>query len=202
MGSLLTIAVVLLANAALWIGAQTLGALASGWALLARAYRFRGPFRGRTWRVPGCELARMKWEGSDDILTALFPFLPLDMTDELFGAEATEFELGANADGLYLAAGRISFRPGHPPIFVPWADIAVGSAKHSWANYFLGRRGWAEGPPAGPDDPLVFRFRHAPKVLLQVPGPAAAELAAAAGSAWPGLLQPEPTPSPAPRPTP
>jgi len=206
MGSVSTIFGIIVVFGALWVGVQILLARATGWTLLAHAYRLFAPFRGTTWRSPTYWMIRMKWDNFAAGLTASFPFLPRDVPDEQFGSESGELKLGANAEGLYLAQS-FAFRPGRPPLLIPWGDIAVNrrsvglieALKQSFDQRF-----WPAEPSAPPAegpgesaDPvyLVFRFRKAPGVLLQLPEADGRRAAEAAGSAWPGILQSPEVPS-------
>jgi hypothetical protein len=191
---------VVLLYGGLWVGVLVLAAHASGWAALARAYRRPAPFRGQVWRLPNCRLTRMKWREYEGALVAFFPFLPLDITDDQLGAAAGELTVGGDPEGLYLAEPHLLFRPGHPPVFVPWGDVAVTPRRAPWyeelRRQFSGRYWPAEqAPPAGAGAGefgdrtyWVFRFRRAPGVLLQLRESDGRRLAAAAAGSWPGEL--------------
>jgi hypothetical protein len=70
----------------------------SGWALLARKYRIRGRFNGRRcWFVSG-----------------RIGIVPI----------ARGLVVGANSEGIYLAVFPL-FRPGCPPLLIPWSDTSV-----------------------------------------------------------------------------
>jgi hypothetical protein len=70
----------------------------SGWAVLARHFRFRGKFIGSRWR---CQSGNMRWFcGYSNCLT-----------------------VGANSEGLYLST--LPFFPlFHPPLFIPWTEVS------------------------------------------------------------------------------
>lgn len=70
-----------------------------GWHALAQRYRCASDFSGERWRFRS---GKMRWNASfSNCLT-----------------------LGANRDGLYLAVVFL-FRPGQPPLFIPWSEITV-----------------------------------------------------------------------------
>jgi hypothetical protein len=175
----------------LWIGFQFLSSHLGGWALLAREYPNSRPFIGPRWQAEACRLLRMKWEGSKSSLQAFFPALPLDIPDEVFSALTLDLEIGANAKGLYLASTRLS-RPGHPALFVPWADIVINRLRRPWTEYLTQARLGFTDSRIGPEtdshfERFAFRFRKAPLVLLLVDEQNANLMASAAGDAWPGL---------------
>lgn len=70
-----------------------------GWHALTQRYRFKQDFVGEQWRFRS---GKMRWNAS-------------------FGNCLT---LGANRNGLYLAV-LFLFRPGQPPLFIPWSEITV-----------------------------------------------------------------------------
>jgi hypothetical protein len=204
---LASIALIILAFAGLWAGMELWSAHAFGWSSLARAYRLRGSFAGQVWRLQDCHLVRMRWAGFERSLNAFFPLLPRDVPDEVFGAEDHELDVGATPEGLYLAVspakgvlgrkvrGKVLrvLQVWHPPLFIPWSDIAVSAESIHWINELIGvrlsilRRG--RRAANGWIDCLMFRFRRAPGVLLQLREEQARPLIAAAGSSWPGLVQ-------------
>jgi hypothetical protein len=193
MQSLAFIALILLAFAGLFAGMQLWSAHAFGWSSLARAYRFSGPFRGQVWRLKQCRLVRMRWAGFEGGLNAFFPSLPRDLPDEVFGTENLELDIGGNAEGLYLAVpSRLQFW--HPSLFIPWSDVAVSAEKIHWISYLTPHRRivitWRGARVEGGwIDCLVFRFRRAPGVLLQLNEEETRPLIATAGSSWPGVVQ-------------
>lgn len=180
----------------LWTGARVLGARLLGWAELARAYRFAGSFQGDVWLCRSCQLVRMKWDGYEESLNTFFPALPRDIPDDQRGMVMGEVNLGANPEGLYLAPSSFCFRPGHPPLLIPWHDVAVTAERAYWINYLAGSRFWPpERDACVAKDSwawvacLVLRFRRAPGVLLQIRESEGRRLAAAAASSWPGPPQ-------------
>jgi hypothetical protein len=200
-----TIFGIILVFGALWAGVQILIARAAGWTLLARAYRFYGAFQGAVWTCPTYKMIRMKWDEFDGALRASFPWLPRDIPDEQSAARDGVLKFGANVEGLYLAQPFV-FRPGHPPLFIPWRDIAVNQRsvglieelKQSFGQRFWPAElsGLADGAGGSGDRVyLVFRFVKAPSVLLQLPQSHGRRVAEAAGSSWPGILQPRAMPS-------
>jgi len=71
----------------------------SGWALLARKFRLRSKFTGSRWRGQSGTMRRLC--GYSGCLT-----------------------VGANSEGLYLATLPL-FPLFHPPLFIPWNEIAI-----------------------------------------------------------------------------
>jgi hypothetical protein len=190
-----------------------------GWASLARRYRFRGriartadyhyrpgwaracrfseQFVGPVCRLREGRLVNMRWAGFEASLNAYFPYLPRDVPDAISGSATYELDVGANSTGLYLAV-QSGLKIWHPPLFIPWSDIAVSAERIEWANY----SNWLLAPDWGYDgrgrgarvssgwlDCLVFRFRKAPKILLQLREEDAQPIVVAAGSSWPELVQ-------------
>jgi hypothetical protein len=150
-------------------------------------------------------MVRMKWDGFEGALRASFPWLPRDIPDEQAAARGGVLKFGANAEGLYLAQPFV-FRPGHPPLFIPWPDVAVNRRSIGWIEELkqsFNQRIWPAELTGPADDTgvsgdrvyLVFRFRKAPGVLLQLPESDGRRVAEAAGSFWPGILQPRAIPS-------
>ncbi len=127
----------------LWVGACFLGARVSGWSALAEAYRVPEPFRGPSWTLP---FVGRWWGGYTYCVRA-----------------------GANAKGLALS---VMIFPGHPPLFIPWDEIAVERVKR-WFLFITVR----------------CRFRRAPTVCLDLyfSRRLRRRLAETAGRAWPGF---------------
>jgi hypothetical protein len=108
-------AVVLAAYPFFWVGLLKLISWMDGWSRLAVAYRATAPFAGNRLRFVSGELYGGPLFG-----------MPCN-----FGFCLT---LGSCAKGLYLAVA-LPFRPGHPPLFIPWRDLAVRTEKHWLASY-------------------------------------------------------------------
>ena len=124
-----------------WVVVGFVVAQIGGWGPLARFYRLNNPFTGERWYFrSGRKRLTMRY---DSCLT-----------------------IGANAEGLYLAV-LFLFRFGHPPLFIPWQDIAVRTGKTLWWR-------WTE-----------FRFRQAPGVFLRVFGQIGDDVKSVAGQFWP-----------------
>jgi hypothetical protein len=83
-----------------WCALLFLIAALTGWMRLARGFRETSTFTGPIW---GCQSARMRW-GSH------------------YGSC---LNVGADVMGLKLSV-LFLFRPFHPPLFIPWSEIAVG----------------------------------------------------------------------------
>jgi hypothetical protein len=120
-----------------WIAASVAVAVIGGWNELSHFYRSEKPFDGRRWYFRS---GRMRWN--------------------------TKYSgclmIGANAQGLYLAAF-ILFRVGHPPLFIPWQDISANTGKTLWWK-------WTE-----------YRFRLTPTVWLRIYGNLSDEIKSTAG---------------------
>jgi hypothetical protein len=103
--------------ALLWVAVCFLIGRLSGWQALAERYRFDGDFTGTRWRFRS---GRMRWTMHyGNILT-----------------------LGADSSGVYLSVFRL-FRAGHPPLLVPWREIAVTERRFffvRWTGLILGRK--------------------------------------------------------------
>ena len=106
-----------------WCVIVVLIAAVGGWRSLARVYRNQLPFSGHTWHFRSARMGIVKYKGA--------------------------LTIGVNPAGLYLAAFPL-FRPGHPPLFIPWHDITVSSESR-----FLG-------------NVIVFKFRQAPGASLEL----------------------------------
>ncbi len=53
-----------------------------------------------------------------------------------WGHYSSVIRLTAAADALY-ASVLFPFRPGHPPLRIPWNEIQIGKAKFLWRSYVL-----------------------------------------------------------------
>jgi hypothetical protein len=93
---------------AVWFGSMHLIAAVGGWRDLARVYRAEMPMEfARRWRFRGCTMR--------------------------FGTHYNGcLTIGASAMGLHLSLWSV-FRPGHPPLFIPWSDITTSVQR----NLFL-----------------------------------------------------------------
>ena len=128
-----------------WILVSHLVARIGGWTVLSTFYRLSSPFDGERWRFQSGE---MRWKvGYNSCLT-----------------------LGVNASGVYLSVFFL-FRLGHPPLFIPWADISVKEKKGLVFTY------------------AEFRFRQAPTIPLRVRERLGRRMVTAAGIPWPEVGQ-------------
>jgi hypothetical protein len=93
---------------AMWCAMGVFVAWAGGWAELAMHYRNEGPFEGRKWRFSSARF------GSGTSYSGMLT-------------------VGANRQGLYLAVLPL-FRPGHPPLFIPWEDVRKPARR--WYDFF------------------------------------------------------------------
>lgn len=91
----------------IWVSVVFLLSRLSGWSKLAQTYREQQPFVGQLHRRCSATLG-------------------------LVGYNKT-LVLGANEHGLHLAVPRI-FALGHPPLFVPWADVEAERGKTLWVQ--------------------------------------------------------------------
>lgn len=106
----------------MWLAVTLVISAVGGWRALAACYRSDLPFTGRMWRFrPGMMGGIVRYNGA--------------------------LTIGVNPAGLYVAAMPL-FRPGHPPLFIPWPDITVGSQRRLLASF------------------VVFQFRQAPNASL------------------------------------
>lgn len=112
----------------------------AGWAQLAEAYRSDVPFSGPQFTTFYTYIGWIKYGGL--------------------------VQWGAGPEGLHMSC--LWLKRWHPPLLVPWADVAVS---RKWAlvgaNY-------------------EFRFRARPSISVTIHEQTALKLAQAAGSAWPG----------------
>jgi hypothetical protein len=116
-------------------------AMIGGWQGLAENYRATEPFEGRRWRF---QSGSMRWgTGYRNCLT-----------------------LGADRTGLFVSV-LFLFRPGHPPLFVPWSDITVGSRELSSIRT------------------CRMEFARTPGISLSFMTGIADKLRAEAGTSWP-----------------
>jgi hypothetical protein len=115
----------------------------SGWWRLSRHYRHRGHFDGTRRRFRSVSFGWSNYNGAVTV--------------------------GTNSEGLYLAMFLL-FRPGHPPLFVPWADVTAEVVKGwFWSRY------------------LELRFAEVPGLRVRVPLALGREIAADANRAWDGI---------------
>jgi hypothetical protein len=126
----------------LWILIWTIVARASGWAALAAVYRLQESFDGQRWHF---QTAQMRWATN-------------------YGNCLT---VGVSPRGLYLAV-LFLFRPGHPPLLIPWPDVAAHMRERTWFTT------------------VELQFRRVPGIPFRIGARLAARLATAAGPWWPG----------------
>jgi hypothetical protein len=88
----------------IWCAVCCLLAFGGGWQALARSYRAAGDFRGGTRDSESGSLGGVNYRWA--------------------------LSCGASADGLYLEINGL-FRPGHPPLLIPWKDVHAERTK-SW----------------------------------------------------------------------
>lgn len=127
------------AGVAWWAFVLSLVGALSGWGALARHYRTRGAFDGTRFYLAS---ARIGWSNYGGVLN-----------------------VGVNAHGLRLSV-IFPFRPGHPPLLIPWADVTAEPVK-----------GWVFGY-------FDLRFRLAPTVHMRIGHQLGTKIAAAANRSW------------------
>jgi hypothetical protein len=125
-----------------WCGILFLIAVLTGWATLAKRFRMTSTFTGPTW---GFQSARMRWSSH-------------------YGSC---LNVGADATGLKLSV-LFLFRPGHPPLFLPWSEVSVAQRQ----SFLFIRRVRL----------LLGREEQMPFVIS---GGLADRIQAAAGASWP-----------------
>ena len=111
----------------------------SGWQALASRYPGSSPFEGVRRRFQRIHLG---WAGYNNCVT-----------------------IGTNADGLHLSLFWL-FRPGHPPIFVPWSEITARMTRKWWSTV------------------LELRFAAAPSIAVRLSEQLGRQIAADAAQSW------------------
>jgi hypothetical protein len=94
-----------------WCGLMIAIARLGGWIPLAQKYRATEPFEGGLWHF---QKAQFRWSCN-------------------YGGILT---VGANTTGLYLRTVLL-FRPGHPPLFIPWAETKIEMKKSFWLGQYM-----------------------------------------------------------------
>src|SRR5882724_11691669 len=89
-----------------WCGLLIAIGRASGWIALAQRYRATADFTGKRWHL---QHAQFRWSMN-------------------YSGALT---VGADAAGLYLNM-MLPFRPGHPALFIPWADTKIEMTQSFW----------------------------------------------------------------------
>jgi len=123
----------------LWLAGCFLFSKVTGWSELARRFRFRGRFRGR--RFP-MQSVRMRWMMNYSNCVTL----------------------GANESGLYVAM-LLLFRPFHPTLLIPWAELTVSAETDPFGLRFV-----VFQPKAAPHITLAVSARLAGELCAQAPG--------------------------------
>jgi len=116
----------------------------TGWAQMAAHYRNAGDLPEKVWRFQTITTRwGMGYKGCTNV--------------------------GADSRGVYISFGFL-FRFGHPPIFVPWGDIAITEKQISKSRM------------------LELRFRKTEDLPVRIFVEFGARLAQAAGSNWPSIV--------------
>jgi hypothetical protein len=137
---LLFSALVVLVIAAHWCFVVYLISIMSGWRTLSHRFQAQQPFMGQKWTWQSAGMRR--------------------------GARYNNcLTLGSDSMGLFLDVMRL-FRPGHPPLFIPWTEITV---RHQ---------------PWAPGEMVEIKLGRAEQIAFRVPGWMASRLQAMAGSYW------------------
>jgi hypothetical protein len=124
-----------------WSGVLLLIGHIGGWGRIASKYRARDAFEGRRWSFQSGQFGRSNYGGC--------------------------LTVGANQRGLRFSVF-FPFRPGHPPIFVPWEDVSVTEGRWLFSSY------------------ADLSFRLAPGHKVRVSKRLGDRLQAERGSRWPG----------------
>ncbi|HWJ19538.1 MAG TPA: hypothetical protein VNR65_12515 [Geobacterales bacterium] len=125
-----------------WCAVSFLIAAVSGWMDLAQRLRLSSPFAGSTWSF---QSASMRW----------------------MSRYRSCLNVGADPSGLQLSMFFL-FRPGHPPLFIPWSEVTVA---RRWTFLFV------------PQVKLLLgREEQIPFVISET---LADRIQAAAGASWP-----------------
>jgi hypothetical protein len=131
----------LAAGVGLWLVIVFLIGQFSDWAALAGEFRSTENFTGSRWHL---QSGQFRWLGSyNNCLT-----------------------VGADPRGLYLSVFPL-FRPGHPPLFIPWNEITVSRRKVLWIRQ------------------VRFLLGHGLQIPLTVREGLEQKIQGAAGSSWP-----------------
>lgn len=123
----------------LWLAGCFLFSKVTGWSELGVRYRFRGRFRGR--RFP-MQSVRMRWMMNYSNCVTL----------------------GANESGLYVAM-LVLFRPFHPTLLIPWAELTVSTETDPFGLQFV-----VFQPKGAPNITLAVSARVAGELCAQAPG--------------------------------
>jgi hypothetical protein len=125
-----------------WCAVSFLIAAVSGWMDLVQRFRLSSTFAGSTWSF---QSASMRW----------------------MSRYRSCLNVGADPSGLQLSMFFL-FRPGHPPLFIPWSEITVA---RRWKFLFI------------PQVKLLLgREEQIPFVISET---LADRIRAAAGASWP-----------------
>ena len=119
-----------------------------GWARIASEYGLMDSFEGRRWRF---QSGRFGWAHYGNCLT-----------------------VGAGPRGLHFSVFVI-FRPGHPPILVPWGDVSAKPETVLFMKY------------------VDLRFRRVPDVRVRLSQRLATEIQLEAGTRWAGSSSTRPS---------
>lgn len=122
-----------------WTGIVNIIALASGWKLLAKRFRAQLPFPGPIWKWQSAGMRGAQYNGG--------------------------LKIGANPMGLLLDIVPI-FHMGHPPLFIPWAEIVL---RHE---------------PWLPRETVEILLGSSEQVRFRMRGTLASQLQQAAGASW------------------
>jgi hypothetical protein len=124
----------------LWSAVGVLISRLGAWSRIATEYRQWETFDGERWRG---QSAKVGWANYGNCLT-----------------------VGVNQRGVHLSVFFL-FRPGHPPIFVPWEDVSVTEGKRLFFKH------------------VDLAFRRAPGARVRLSKRLADKLQAKVGTRWP-----------------
>ena len=118
----------------IWMAVCKLISAVGGWKILSRDYRANASFAGRKMWLKSIGLRR--WTNYNNCIT-----------------------VGADKYGLYLAVLPI-FRVGHPPLFIPWADISTEAGSRRFFGEFVKLKFTKQ-----PDVPVLMSKRLAARIF-------------------------------------
>ena len=125
----------------IWFGVLYLLGHLGGWSGIAAEYRAREPFDGKRWSF---QSGQFGWSNYGSCVT-----------------------VGANPRGVYFSV-LFPFRPGHPPLFVPWEDVSMAEGRGTFTSY------------------VDLRFRRVSQTRVRLSKRLGDRLRSQSGSTWPG----------------
>ena len=115
--------------------------LVGGWRALAQRYRTDRPYQGAIWKYQFGFLGAVRYNGA--------------------------LTVGSGMEGFYLAVFPL-FRPFHPPLLIPWSEVAVGRRKQAlWMQLVELRLGPEPVASLWVADALARQIASAPGACLR-----------------------------------